>query len=137
MSERHQDMCLGCEEEVWRYNVPLKAEHKRENRTGKEYSVVGNAAKMREALEICASMGEQIDYQLGSSEDTVYAFRGERCLAHNISECARAALSSPPRNCDVLSKDEVLEMLKDRSFSKEDTIEWLYGKAEGGTDGRN
>ena len=39
------------------------------------------------------------------------------------------------RNCDVLSKDEVLEMLKDRSFSKEDTIEWLYGKAEGENDG--
>lgn len=47
MSERHQDMCLGCEEEVWRHNVPLKAEHKRENRTGKESLVVGNAAKMR------------------------------------------------------------------------------------------
>lgn len=41
----------------------------------------------------------------------------------------------PVRNCDVLSKDEVLEMLKDRSFSKEDTIEWLYGKAEGENDG--
>ena len=23
MSERHQDMCLGCEEEVWRHSVPL------------------------------------------------------------------------------------------------------------------
>ena len=42
---------------------------------------------------------------------------------------------NPVRNCDVLSKDEVLEMLKDRSFSKEDTIEWLYGKAEGENDG--
>lgn len=62
---------------------------------------LGNAAAMREALERCASMGEQIENQLGSSEDTVYAFRGERCLAHNISECARAALSAPPRNCDV------------------------------------
>ena len=62
---------------------------------------LGNAAKMREALERCASMGEQIENQLGSSEDTVYAFRGERCLAHNISECARAALSAPPRNCDI------------------------------------
>lgn len=51
MSERHRDMCLGCEEEVWRHNVPLKAEHKRENRTGEESSVVGNAAKMREALD--------------------------------------------------------------------------------------
>ena len=66
----------------------------------------GNAAKIREALERCASMGEQIDNQLGSSEDTVYAFRGERCLAHNISECARAALSAPPRNCDVGTADE-------------------------------
>ena len=41
----------------------------------------------------------------------------------------------PVRNCDVLSKEEVLEMLEDRSFSKEDTIEWLYGKAEGENDG--
>ena len=60
----------------------------------------GNTANMRKALEQIASMGEQIDYQLGSSEETVYAFRNERCLAHNISECARAALSAPPRNCD-------------------------------------
>ena len=67
---------------------------------------LGNVAKMREALERCASMGEQIDNQLGSSEDTVYAFRGERCLAHNISECARAALFAPPRNCDVGTADE-------------------------------
>ena len=56
--------------------------------------------KLREALEKCANMGEQIDCQLGSSDETVYAFRDERCLAHNISECARAALAAPPRNCD-------------------------------------
>lgn len=62
---------------------------------------LGNAAKMREALEKIASMGEQIDYQLGSSEETVYALRHERCLAHNISECARSALSATPRNCDL------------------------------------
>ena len=61
---------------------------------------VGNAVKLREALEKCAKMGEQIDCQLGSSDETVYAFRDERCLAHNISECARAALAAPPRNCD-------------------------------------
>ena len=70
---------------------------------------LGNVAKMREALENCASMGEQIDNQLGSSEDTVYAFRGERCLAHNISECARVALASPPRNCDVGAPEEQSE----------------------------
>lgn len=60
----------------------------------------GNAAAMREALEQIADMGERIDNQLGSSEETVYALRNERCIAHNISECARSALSAPPRNCD-------------------------------------
>lgn len=65
-------------------------------------------AKLREALEKCAKMGEQIDCQLGSSDATVYAFRDERCLAHNISECARAALAEPPRNCDVLTPEVLL-----------------------------
>ena len=65
-----------------------------------------NIKAMREALEQIANMGEQIDHQLGSSEETVYAFRHERCLAHNISECARAALSAPPRNCDVGTANE-------------------------------
>ena len=69
--------------------------------TREKSSVVGNSAKMREALEKIANMGEQIDCQLGSSEETVYAFRNERCIAHNISECARSALSAPPRNCDL------------------------------------
>ena len=47
---------------------------------------VGNAAKMREALEKIASMGEQIDYQLGSSEETVYAFRAAQYESevHNV-----------------------------------------------------
>ena len=69
--------------------------------TREKSSVVGNSAKMREALEKIANMGEQIDCQLGSSEETVYAFRNERCIAHNISECARSPLSAPPRNCDL------------------------------------
>ena len=60
----------------------------------------GNAAEMREALENISNMGEQIDYQLGSSDETVYAFRHERSLAHGISECARTALTAPPGNCD-------------------------------------
>jgi len=64
-----------------------------------------NIKAMREALEKCANMGEQIDCQLGSSDATVYAFRHERCLAHNISECARAALAAPARNCDRFGGD--------------------------------
>lgn len=67
---------------------------------------VGNAAVMRKALENIANMGGQIDYQLGSSEETVYAFRHERSLAHSISECARTTLAVPPRNCDVGTPEE-------------------------------
>ena len=66
----------------------------------------GNAAKMRDALGKIASMGAQTDCQLGSSDETVYAFLDERCIAHNISECARSALSATPRNCDVGTADE-------------------------------
>ena len=52
-----------------------------------------------------------------------------------LSTAIEREMRKPVRNCDVLSKDEVLEMLKDRSVSKEVTIEWLYGKAEGENDG--
>ena len=79
--------------------------------------------KLREALENCAKMGEQIDCQLGSSDETVYAFRDERCLAHNISECARAALASPRLNCEVGTAEEQLKRFKDfcRIISKDET----------------
>ena len=107
----------------------------------------GNMAKMREVLETCANWGEQIDCQLGSSEETVYAFRHERCIAYNISECARAALSEPPRNCDKHGgdpkklHDEWWEWSGDRKNCNEDgTVkmtygEWLLEKAKGEEDG--
>ena len=101
---------------------------------------LGNAAKMREALERCASMGDQIDNQLGSSEDTVYAFRGERCLAHNISECARAALSAPPRNCDrpeCATTKAAQDVWRKEDGGKTAYYEWLLATyTKGGTDGR-
>ena len=52
-----------------------------------------------------------------------------------LSDAIEREKCKPVRNCDAFSKDEVLKMLEDRSFSKEDTIEWLYGKAEGENDG--
>lgn len=64
--------------------------------------------------------------------------RDARCDAH-CSECIGASdladdvynvLHTPPRNCDAFSKAEVLKVLEDRSFPKEDTIEWLYSTAE-------
>ena len=83
--------------------------------TTEKSSAVVNMAKAREALEKCANMGEQIDCQLGSSDETVYAFRHERCLAHNISECARAALSAPARNCDSYTEAQLYEILMQES----------------------
>lgn len=102
----------------------------------------GNAAAMREALVNCAKMGEQIDYQLGSSDETVYAFRHERCLGHNISECARAAISAPPRNCDIYQTNEDAWRSYQLSHAKNadayveatvpDFIDWLFAPAEKG-----
>lgn len=47
-----------------------------------------------------------------------------------IFDIVNWALAEPARNCDALSKAEVLEVLDDCSFSKEDTIEWLYDEKE-------
>ena len=98
------------------YANRLEAAHRREmsknvSKNGADFGQLGDVAKLRAALEKCADWGEQIDHQLGSSDETVYTFRGERCLAHNISECARAALAAPAttapmRNCDVLKLKE-------------------------------
>lgn len=82
-----------------------------------------HAARMREALEQaqrvlhCAIVAEIL--------------KGDD--AQEALNAVTTALSAHPRNCDVLSKSEVLEMLKDRSFSKEDTIEWLYSEVKGET----
>ena len=84
----------------------------------KQEAVSGNAEKMRKAFK-------QIHDRVNSLN--------EDCDVDpiDVRDLARAALIAPPRKCDVFSKDEVLEMLKDRSFSKEDTIEWLYDEAKG------
>ena len=96
-----------------------------------------NVTAMRDALEKIASMGEQIDHQLGSSEETVYAFRHERCLAHNISECARAALSDPPRNCDrpeCATTKAAQDVWRKEDGGKTAYYEWLLATyTEGGT----
>lgn len=102
----------------------------------------GNAAEMREALEKIANMGEQIDYQLGSSDETVFAFRNERSLAHIISECARTALSAPPRNCDKYTLAEALRKYGFPTKSKPwgekewlDFCEYYISEAKRETDG--
>ena len=81
-----------------------------------------NVKAMREALE---SVRNWCLNRLGNSSYQV--------TIEGLLLIVNAALNVPSRNCDVLSKDEAFEMLKDRSFSKEDTVEWLYEEAKGET----
>ena len=91
-------------------------------------SQVGNAAAMRDALEkVRFYMPYFLQYMKLHLEDAEAGGYYKRIL-----EIVNAAISSPPRNCDAFSKAQILEMLEDRSFSKEDTIEWLFDEAKGG-----
>lgn len=87
----------------------------------------GNSAAMREALEKADAVFERI-FSPDGFINISYAETREVTEARNE---INAAISAPPRNCDAFSKAKVLEMLEDRSFSKEDTIEWLYAEAKG------
>lgn len=95
------------------------------------------AKKMREALKETQSVIEKCMEILNRMPDGVECDDILDEVADNLYDLQKThvkpAISAPPRNCDLLSKDEVLEMLKDRSFSKEDTIEWLYAEAKGET----
>ena len=91
--------------------------------TSEKSSAVGNAAAMREALD-------KILWCLEWMSDNTENKSIKEHLAKPI-ELAKSALSAPPRNCDAFSKAHVLEMLEDRSFSKEDTIEWIFSEAKG------
>ena len=85
---------------------------------------VGNAAEMCKALE---SVRNWCLNRLFNSPHQV--------TVEGLLSVVNAALSTQPRNCDAFSKAQILEMLEDRSFSKEDTIEWLFDKAKGEADG--
>ena len=74
--------------------------------------------KMREALEAVYECAKD----------------GVLTIRESAFEKVVAALAEPLRNCDAFSKAEVLEVLEDRSFSKEDTIEWLFAEAKGAND---
>lgn len=101
---------------------PEKYEGSQSEQSITDCNNLGNYEKMREALERIRR-----EFILDSCLRNVSAFHAIVC------EITYSALTAHPRNCDIFSKDEVLEMLKDRSFSKEDTIEWLYAEAKGET----
>ena len=99
----------------------IEAAAKREcEATSEKSSQVFIEAKIRAALEDAEKV-------LDDSSHSIYGIPPHM---NDLLARIRAALSAPPRNCDVLSKEEALEVLDDRSFSKEDTIEWLYAEAK-------
>ena len=67
--------------------------------TAEKSSAVGNAAALREALEYAIARAEEARAYLLRSADT------KACMEELINEC-RAALSAPPRNCDVGTAEE-------------------------------
>ena len=91
--------------------------------TREKSSRAGNAAKMRDALLLALVFANGM-YNTTKSDEYL-----------KLAETIEAAISAPPRNCDAFSKAQVLEMLEDRSFSKEDTTEWLFDEAKGENDG--
>ncbi len=98
--------------------IEAAAKHEREKN--------GNAATMREALEkVLFYMPHFLQYMRLHWEDAEAGGYYEKIL-----EVINAALSAPPRNCDAFSKERIIEMLEDRSFSKEDTIEMALCRSE-------
>lgn len=87
----------------------------------------GNVAKLREALGVAR--------ELILSQCHGGTSFSKACAVALVK--IDSALAEPLRNCDAFSKAEVLEELDDRSFSKEDTIEWLYTEAKGCRDGND
>ena len=115
------------------YADRIEAAAKREcEATSEKSSQVCNAAAMLDALYAITRIDTRMLKRLLCELVEADIFDGGqiRNTIHAV-EKARQAIAAPPRNCDAFSKDKVLEMLKDRSFSKEDTIEWLYAEAKG------
>ena len=85
--------------------------------------------ELRHALRLCV---EQMCARCREAADALTA--SVPCLMGcETLKIAKAALDRTPMNCEALSKAEVLAELDSRSFSKEDTIEWLY-TVQGATD---
>ena len=111
----------------------IEAATKREcESTSEKSSQVCNAAAMLDALYAITRIDTRMLKRLLCELVEADIFDGGqiRNTIHAV-EKARQAIAAPPRNCDAFSKEEALEVLDDRSFSKEDTIEWLYAEAKG------
>ena len=95
-------------------------------------SQVGNAAAMREALEALVCVIDKCD-----SGDPLWWHIGAKGV--KPLKDARAALSAPPRNCDLLSdtQEALAAIHEDRCYvnnpidERRLTVEWLFDEAKG------
>lgn len=81
-----------CQEQIAEYADRIEAAAKRESQTVTKCNVLGNAAKIREALAALVKYWDWGGYD---------AMRESR-----LKDEARAALAAPPRNCDIGTPEE-------------------------------
>ena len=96
------------DEVIKRLNDAIAEEQRREMATAEKSSAVGNAAKLREALDDTVGLLEGILEAFKQGTGGVYT--------SDVSEAidkARAALAAPPRNCDVGTPDEQARRFED------------------------
>ena len=119
-------------EESYRWDVVAKmlrqaADMMEREATREKSSQFGNAAKMREALEQIREL-----LSIGGKPDTSMCIRYE--ASHQIAE---AALSAPPRNCDVCNTvDDAVALaihlgVVDCGFGAREMAEFLLAEAKG------
>ena len=83
------------------------ASHRRElskiaSKNGADFGQLGNAAKLREALELCVKQMSDVICDKDFGDDVVYLVG---CMKTCI-EYMKAVLAAPPRNCDVGTAEE-------------------------------
>jgi hypothetical protein len=92
--------------------------------TAKDSLQVGNAAKMREALRevaVILNVCEKTNVSMAATLAT-------------IAEVVKAALSAPPRNCDLYTRDEArlaYHLHGDGLMTMQALADWLYAEAKG------
>lgn len=137
MPVSHIYACEHCKQSYSERNgVYMK---KKRKSTAEKSSAVGNAAKLREALE---QVQKKINYLIGNLtvSNSLVANRME------INGIINAALAAPPRNCDRFGTDNMEASLAYEEFcdraeveeSVNGAIAWLLtlvAEKEGGNDG--
>ena len=133
-SESHagDESCLEWVGEKMRtYADRIEAAEKREREATREKSSqVGNAAKMREALEAVVKVGYPHNFQKESPHIRGYCYE----ITTAIKKCFDA-LSYPPRNCDrheCATSKSAQYVWHREDGGKTAHHEWLYAEAEGG-----